>query len=171
MDWHHEYTLQEVSAATFTPQTTIKSWLHKGLMVGSDHTITGGGGRGRKRGFTFYSVMELATAAAILRGGPADLKSAFSAAREFATFDSPGRHMATPFPGSGLTLMLVSGNNCEIVKWEPGKDFFAAPRRNLGKPEAMTIIDLEQVFIRTCRGLGLDNAKVMKAAYSEAVKT
>ena len=170
MDWHHEYTLPDVSAATFTPQTTIKSWLHKGLMVASAHHISGGNGRGRKRGFNFYSVMELATAAAILRGGPADLKSAFNAARDFATYEDEGRHIATPFPGDCTTLMLVSGELCQIVKWEPGRDFLAAPRSALGKPEAMTVIDMNQVFDRTCNGLGLEGWKVMKAAYPEAAK-
>jgi hypothetical protein len=159
------YSLPSVATATGATQTTIKSWLHKGVVVGAN-SIIGGGQRGKPRHFTLNSVIEIGVAKCILDNGPSDLASAFHAANIFA-HTGWNRNPAMPFNDGG-TLMFVSGQRAEILNYQPGQDYDPLVRAEMGDPEAFLRIDIVKVFYRIVLGLGLDPRDVMAASYGDA---
>ena len=158
------YSLAQVSTATGATPTTIKSWLHKGVMIGSD-AILGGGQRGKPRRFSLNSVIEIGTAKTILDNGPSDLVAAFSAAREFA-FTGEERIPAMPFNDGG-TLLFVAGSRAHILNYDSDEDYDSVVRSILGYPEAFIRIDMLKVFDRIVYGLGLEPRDVIAASYGE----
>jgi len=159
------YSLPEVASATGANQTTIKSWLHKGVVVGAD-SILGGGQRGKPRHFSLQSVIEIGVAKVILDNGPSDLSSAFHAAHLFA-HSGDNRQLAMPFNDGG-TLLFVAGEHAHVVNYLSGNDYDKEVRTALGYPEAFIRIDMLKVFDRIILSLGLDPRDVIAAAYGEA---
>ena len=159
------YSLPAVAQATGANQTTIKSWLHKEVMIGAS-SIKGGGQRGKPRQFSLTSVIEIGTAKCILDNGPADLASAFHAANKFA-HTGAGRNPAMPFSEGG-TLLFVAGQRNYILNYLPGKDYDLVVRQALGDPESFIRVDMLRVFQRIVEGLGIsDYREVMAASYGD----
>ena len=162
------YSLPSVATATGATQTTIKSWLHKGVVVGAN-SIIGGGQRGKPRHFTLNSVIEIGVAKCILDNGPSDLASAFHAAHIFA-HTGDGRNSAMPFNDAG-TLLFVAGQRAHVLNYQPKQDYDNIVRTALGRPEAFIRIDMLQVFDRIVSGLGLEPRDVIAASYESLVAT
>ena len=158
------YSLPEVASATGANQTTIKSWLHKGVVVGAD-SILGGGQRGKPRHFSLQSVIEIGVAKVILDNGPSDLSFAFHAAHIFA-HSGDNRQPAMPFNDGG-TLLFVSGARAHVINYFPGSDYDEEVRTALGNPEAFIRIDMLKVFDRIILDLGHDPREVMAASYGD----
>lgn len=120
--------------------------------------------------------MDMALAQAILAFGIRDLDRAFGASASFAHVGAgelpwqPERLPGLPFPDSaGVTLLAVEPQSSSAVLWEPGKDFFAGLHNDMGKPEAVALINVNAVFSRVVLALGGDPEKVLREAYAEAV--
>ena len=163
------YTAGQVAAAADVTDSTLQNWLKRGNVLGLDE-IGGAGGKGRARAFSFHSVIEIATAAELVRQGMTDLSLAFNAGMGFAhTGDGQPGDANFRLPGvpynSGVTLLAVAGQHSQAVQYRPGHDFFAFTRNNLGRPRGLMILDMNMLFERACIALDLQPHEVMQFAY------
>lgn len=171
-----QFLAGEVAKAAGIAPATLQNWVKRGVIIGHRtgmSEIEGGGSQGRHRRFSWHNIMEIATAAALIKVGVSDLTCAFSAAAVFAHSghgdSSTGlrRDPGTPYDlEHGRTLMFVAGDRSKIIQYQPGQDCLATGRSLLGSPEGFVVIDLLDVFDRVCVSLGLHPNKVLDLAYS-----
>lgn len=171
--YHRMFTAREVIAAADISMSTLQNWLKRNVIVGHK-TIEGGGERGKHRRFSWYNVMEICAAAALVRAGVSDLGLAFAAGMKFghnnpqARTRAPQRAIAMPYETShGGTLLIAAGNRSNVVCHKIGADPITAVRAELGQPEAFIIIDLLQMFGRACAALNLNPQAILIEAYAE----
>lgn len=164
--FHEQFTLGQVAEAIQTNPETIKTWMKKGLI---HRAPTEGGGPGTRRLHSFFGVMEMAVAAALIEAGVKDNGVAFLAAGSFAMFgdgpilDRPGRIPGCPFH-EGLTYVAVGNGQSTEVLYRPGKDMMAETRHHLRKAEVIIFVEINPIFNRVVTALGHDPAEVMKIA-------
>ncbi len=175
--YQRQFSAGEVVKAADISMSTLQNWIGRGVIIGH-RKIEGGGSQGKHRRFSWYNVIEIATAAALVKVGVSDLKIAFQAAQHFAhTGPDEGAFTPKPDPAMpfdidhGRTLMFVSGEYSEIIPYKPGSDDpLAIVRAALRQPEAFIVVDLRDLFDRVCAALGIHPQAVMDEAYSEAPK-
>lgn len=163
MNWNNEFGFGQVVDATGASASVIKSWLHKGVVVGY-RKISGGRPEGKRRGYKLHTVLELAIAKAILDNGPSDLASAFHAANHFAHGGDEHRPPGVPFQ-TGFTYLVVSGNHYEVFNHIPGKDFMPDLRFVSRGREGMVLIDINAVFDRVTSALGIHPQEAIDVMY------
>ena len=166
------FSAGEVAAAADITMSTLQNWIKRGVIIGH-RTIEGGGERGRHRRFSWFNVMEICTAAALVRAGVTDLSVAFAAGVEFGHTGPgplpgrPERQPAMPYDlDHGRTLLFIAGDRKTIAPWQPGKDILSEVRFELGRPEAYVVIDMLDLFDRACAALEIHPQAAMDAAYS-----
>ncbi len=162
----------EVVAATGVASDTLQGWLRRGLVFDQDK-IEGGGKQGRHRRYTFFTVMQIAVARALMQAGMTNPRAAFAAA---AVFAHTGRSMprlrrlpGMPFPTEeGATFLATAGE--QTVLWadlgphEPViRNLVAALRR----PTGFIVCDVSLVFERTVYALGEDPVLLVREAYQQ----
>lgn len=158
-----KFSLGEVALAINTKPETIKTWMKKGLIV---NTPTAGNGPGVPRLHTFYGVMEMAVAAALIDAGVRDNAVVWRAASFFAHTgdcglnDRPGRLPGCPFL-EGLTYIAIGGGKSAEVCYRPGTDMMASVRHELGGAEVIIFIEINRIFRRVVEALGHNPAEVM----------
>jgi hypothetical protein len=165
------FQMAEIANAIGASPQTIKAWLHKGIVLGN-REITGGGGAGNRRNFTFHNLMEFAVAKAIMEiGFQRDAETAFKAAAGFAHVgheSTDGLH-AERLPGfpfyEGFTLLCTSGEHTTVVQHDPGSDQLTNIRINLRRPMGFLVIDMSEVFERTVSALGYHPQEQIDLAY------
>jgi hypothetical protein len=150
------------------------------LIVGQE-SIGGGGGFGLHRLWTFYNLMEIATAKALIDAGMSDLKTVFAAAAMFAHTDcvllgEPPRKVGLPiFPGGGVTLLAAAPHRAEVVYLDAdcqssGIDLCAKlmgrPTSVFADPAGCVITNMSHVLDRLATGLGLSPQDVLAAEYA-----
>lgn len=164
---------QTAAAAGITDQT-LQNWLKRDVIVGHkrrEGTIGGGGSKGRRRQFTFFNVMEIATAAALLRVGVSDLGLAFEAACGFSHFGEgelpgrPKRNPSLPFDAAGYTMLVLAGEKSDVVLHTPGQDLLSVIRSTFRNTEGFVILDMSDLFDRVCASLGLHPEEVLRQSY------
>tara|TARA_R110002020_G_scaffold134329_2_gene299861 strand:+ start:280 stop:873 length:594 start_codon:yes stop_codon:yes gene_type:complete len=171
------FSLAEMSMLSNTNAQTIKAWYGKGFPVKSG--VTGGGGAGQRREFSFFSAIEVTIAAALSAtiGGARDMQWIFERARSYAhaadggaTFDLPERLPGLPFHHSfGETIFAVSSaRTCEVI-WKPGSghDTFGQIR-NLCNSDHFISLNTSKVFNAFCARIGLDAREILDAEYLES---
>lgn len=177
---HRTYLASEVAAATGATPRDIQNWALR-VMVG--HRVGGGGGKGKRRQFSFNNLMEVAIAKAILDVGSRNVEAAFGAAADFSHYSDGGsgwgsespsamRLPALPFHHSlGETRLLVHGDQGMTVLEAPrnaelSKEFGELrAMRYLGNPPVYIVVNASTVFMEVCRRLGVDFRHVLDAAY------
>ncbi|MCV0429021.1 MAG: hypothetical protein K5905_26500 [Roseibium sp.] len=159
---------------------TLQSWLKREVIVGQKDgsVIEGGGSPGRHRRFSFYNLIEIATAKALIDCGVSDLQVAFSTARKFAhtgiaaTKEHPERNPGMPFNISndalGQTLLCMSGEHSFVAFWQPGTDPLLEIRTALRRPIGFVILDMNELFDRVTASLGYHPQEVIEHAYSSS---
>lgn len=170
-----QFQLRHAAEAVGVPPQTIKNWLEKDHIVGHRDKISGGGGRGMRREFSFFNVMEMAVAQALVVSGIRNLITAFDAASAFAHAGSgpllghPARVPSCPFPPSaeGLTILAVGGGTSRTILHKPGTDFFTKASHAVGHPEVFHVVNINTVFDRVVRSLGADPRDVLDEAYEK----
>lgn len=169
------FATRDVLLAADISNGKLQNWFARDVVLGH-RNVEGGGSPGRHRRFSWFNVMEIANAAALVNAG-LDLSLAFRAAQVFAHMGAgplpgiPERFPSMPFKTEhGRTLMFVAGDRVHIAPYEPGSDALAAARVHLGQPEAFIVLDLLGLFNRVCASLELDPQAVMDEAYSEGAK-
>ncbi|ARC87892.1 hypothetical protein [Rhodovulum sp. MB263] len=174
--FQQHFSAGDVTKAADISMSTLQNWIKRDVIVGHKK-IEGGGSQGRHRRFSWHNVIEIATAAALVKVGVTDLSIAFRAAQLFAHTGAgplpgkPGRCPGLPFEASNVrTLLFVSGEHSQILPYSPnkgGEDVLAVARIGLRKPEAFIVVDLLELFDRVCGALGLHPQEVMDRAYSK----
>lgn len=161
---------QIASAIDASPQT-IKAWLHKEIVTGH-RKITGGGGAGKRRNFTFHNVMEFAVAKAIMDVGfQRDAEKAFNAATVFAhtgsgEIDGYQENRMPSFPYyDGFTLLCTSGKKTRVLQHDPGNDILPNIRNELLRPVSFITVDMSNVFDGVVTALGYHPQEQIDLAY------
>ena len=169
-----KFSTGQVIKATGVSNPTLQSWLKRNMIIGHKEGtgIEGAGSPGVYRRFSFFNVMEIAVAKALIDVGVKDLTAAFEVAREFAhtgdgpVFNQPGRQPSTPFNEVGITLLCVGEKRSECVHWQPGKDPLSIIFSRLKKPEGIIILHMNKLFDRVTSALGYHPEKVLQDAYA-----
>ena len=162
------FSAGEVAQAADVAPATLQNWIKRGDLIASDR-IEGGGERGKHRRFSWFSVMEVATAAAAMRCG-ASSKTAFYAGAKFghsgmgAVASSPARQPAFPFDiRHGRTFLFVSADRAIVEPWGGLTPTWYRIRDTFGGGEGFIAIDMTEVFDRTCSRLGLHPEAVIES--------
>jgi hypothetical protein len=171
------FSTHQVAVAANVAPGTLQNWLKRGVIVGHrDEDIEGGGIQGNHRKFSFFAVMQIAVAKALIDAGVTDLKKAFDAAVGFAHIGGgpignvePGRIPALPFHFKhGETLLVVSERRKSVILHRPNVDDFHVIRHRLQSPASWVTVDAGEVFRRVCAALGKHPSAVMDAEYAAA---
>lgn len=164
--FQEQFTLGQVADAIQTNPETIKTWLKKGLI---ENKPTAGSGPGVPRLHSFFGVMEMAVAKALIDAGVKDNDVTFYAAKFFAhtgdggTGHRPGRIPGCPFH-EGLTYVAVGNRRSTEVLYRPGTDMMAETRHELGGAEVIIFVEINSIFHRVVNALGHDPVEVMRIA-------
>ena len=163
------FTTGQVTKAAGITNATLQTWIARGLVVGHGKgsevppAIDMPGRSGVRRSFGFYSVMEIAAAAALTDLGLSP-SQAFKAAQSFAHTGDSDRMVAFPFP-EGRTLICVAGNRSAELMWRPGEDLIAIARHHLGRPLGFTVLDASELFDRVTSSLGYHPQQLLDDEY------
>lgn len=173
--FHAQFSTGQVVDATGVSNATLQSWLKRELVVGQkDNPIVGGGSPGMHRRYSFFNVMEIAIAKALVDAGLGDLTVAFDAARRFAHVgcgrigDRPERLPSVPYNTAGIagmTLLCVAGESSSITLWQPGKDPLPNISFELGHSDGFVLLKVDPVFERVVSKLGYQPHEVRQLAY------
>lgn len=180
------YSAHDVAAAAQVSPATLQNWLKRGVIVGhGNDAIEGGGIQGKHRRFSFFALMQISVAAALIEAsGGMQIKQAFYAAMTFAHSghvasgwtgddgisddDEPSRHASYPYHfRHGKTLLATVGGKTAILLENGSGDTFGNIRAALQRATGFTIIDAGEVFDRVCAALGEHPNTVLDAAYSD----
>ena len=174
---NRKYTAQSVALATGTTAKQITDWCNQGQIVGQREPL----GKGRKREFSFFNVMEVAGAVALMEVGIRSPADAFKAAGYFShissggsgwvgddaiTDDDPHRWPGLPYHFSeGDTFLAVWGDMSEVVLSDDGTvntySIFPAMRR----PAGFILLNMSAVFAQVMHRMALDYREVLDEAY------
>jgi hypothetical protein len=169
-----KFSTGQIVKATGVSNASLQTWLKRGIIAGHrDADIEGGGSPGLHRRFSFFNLMEIATAKAMIDCGVSDLATAFKAARTFAHIgagplpgETPERQPGLPF-NDGRTLLCVGQSGGSYVEcWKPGKDPLANIRIALGHPIGFVVIDMTALFDRVAASLEYHPQAILDFAYS-----
>ena len=174
-----------ITAALHAAQVSrahFNNWLHRGLVVGAEGQIEGGGVRGRRHRLSGRAVMQLAVGQALTEAG-LSASTALAAAVDFAhlggeepfgrgftAFRLPG----LPFADDALdTMFAVAG--ARTVAFRPGyggKDSAAILRDKLAPPgapfPAVALVNAGELFANVCTRLGTDFRDELAEAYGSS---
>lgn len=169
--FHEQFTLGQVADAIEANPETIKTWIKKGLIYSAP---TEGSGPGSRRLHSFFGVMEMAVAVALINSGVKDNDVVFNAARSFAmTGTWPVRGRAGRVPGcpfhEGLTYVAIGNGRSTEICYLPGRDMMASTRSDLGGAEVIIFVEVNSIFRRVVAALGYDPVEVMKIAKIKGV--
>lgn len=175
--FNQEFSTGEVVRATGVSNETLQNWLKRGYLVGQKHKIEGGGSSGVHRRFSFFNLMEIATAKALIDAGVTNLTHAFKAAVSFAHVGGgaiegiqPLRDPALPFDTTvenGITLLCVSGEKSHTHFYQFGHDPLPIIRNALGRAQGYFILEMDEVFELVMGRLGKHPQAVLEAEYNK----
>lgn len=174
------YTAQSVAAATGTTSKQITDWCNQGQIMGQRKPL----GKGRRREFTFFNVMEVAGAVALMDIGIKAPADAFSAASKFSHIGSDHsgfvndnnelvEHEPTPerWPGlpyhhtEGETFLIVSGDMARTVLSVSGELDTYAPFPMHTRPMGFIALNVSEVFKVVMHNMGVDWRVVLDEVY------
>lgn len=150
---------KEVAQATGVTSKQISDWCNQGRIVGQAEAARGW------REFSFFNVMEVASAVAMMEAGITSPSDAFRAAMHFSHFGSshggwvndkdevvenpptPKRHPGLPYHyRDGETFMAVSGQLSNVVRSEKGQiDTYKLFPMN-PRPTGFVLLNMTEVF-------------------------
>lgn len=171
--FQRRFSNAEIVAATGITNDQLQNWMKRGLIIGQKD-IDGGGSPGRHRSFSFFNVMEVAIAKAIIdAGGMSDLKDVFRAAHHFAHFGEgelpgkPARRPSVPFntPMSKTLLLAGRGWSDEILL--TGSDSVMRLSASILRAGGCTVVDASAAFYNALNRLGIEPSAVMHEAYGD----
>ncbi len=166
------FQLGRIASAIGRKPETLKTWLHQGVLIGH-RDVSGGGGPGQRREFSWFNCMEFAIASELLKVTGLSVSAAFKAAGDFAhSADGPlpgetlARLPGLPFETPVQTYLAATAERSEIFAWLPGIDILPRMMSELGWPTAFSVIDVRSVFDQLCSGLGLNPEEALATAYA-----
>jgi len=168
-----QYPTVAASDAVGVPADTLRTWQRRNLIIGHKGGMTGGGQHGVVRSFSFFNVIEIGLAKALLDCGLGDVSHAFAAAAHLAHYGvgagkmHPRREPGCPFDRAGRTgetLLCVRGDQSEVVWHQVGADVLPVLYHRLGG-DGFVILRADPVFERIVTALGYDHREVLNFAY------
>lgn len=163
----------EVARLARVAPNTLQAWVKRGVIAGyrdNPDKIGGGGRKGKHLKWSFWCIMEVAVAQALVSTGVSELGVAFRAAYEFAHLGDELRLPGLPFDRKrGQTILVLSRSQTKVLQWEPGTDPIALFWSEMRKPESWITVNVAAVFRRVVTELGLDPAAVMQEAYGKSL--
>lgn len=141
----------------------LQTWIRRGLIVGEAGGVDMPGKPGVRRSFGFFTVMEIAVAAALTDQGLSPAH-AFKAAQLFAHTGDEDRMVAFPFY-EGRTYLCVAGGRSVELMWKPGEDLLVLARHHLNRPLGFTILDVSAIFDNVTASLGYNPQQLLDEEY------
>lgn len=169
------YTAQSVASATGTTSKQITDWCNQGQIMGQRKPL----GKGRRREFTFFNVMEVAGAVALMGIGIKSPADAFNAASKFAHIGQGGsgwvgdeqKKPVERWPGlphhhtEGETFLIVSGDMARTVLSVSGKIDTYQPFPMHTRPMGFIALNVSEVFKVVMQNMGEDWRVVLDKVY------
>jgi hypothetical protein len=155
------FTAQEVALAAGATAKQVSDWCDQGLIIGQREPL----GKGRRRGFSFYNVMEVSVATSLMSIGVRAPADAFRAAHlfshsgdgggEWAGDDGLSDQSSERLPGvpfkAGETFAFVAGDRSVVSTDES----VSRASYEMGQPVGMVVLNLSAVFVNVVRRLEL----------------
>lgn len=167
------YTTGQVLRASGATNAALQTWIRRGFIVGqrADTQAEGvaapspvdmPGESGHRRTFSFYGVVQIAVAKAIIDvSGKAE--RAFEAAIEFAHLGDEQRSPGVPFR-DGRTWLLVAEDEERLVNAKWGEDpHMRAWGSGGARRGAVIAVDVNAIFDRVCAALAIHPEEVIEA--------
>lgn len=171
--FNHQYGTKQALLASGATNAALQSWIRRGLIVGhKGEGVDMPGSPGARRVFSFFNVVEIAVAKALTDAGVAPYH-AFKAAGDFAHIgkwrpDGPEREVGMPFKEDGMTLLAVAGDHSEVWLYRPGEDVLPFLFSELGRPQSIVLLNVDDVFRNAMSNLGYDAGEVIAYAYKNS---
>jgi hypothetical protein len=173
---HQTFLAAELAAAANVSPATLQNWANRDLIVGH----RGGGEKGRRRQFTWFNMMEVATAASLVGLGMTPANS-FKAAAHFSHGSSSPqiakgqRVSAERLPSlpwhfrDGLTYLFAFADqsSIQLVSFH-GETNLRAVRQALGGSLAFVALDMTEIFRCLTGAIGQDWRVLLDEAYPES---
>lgn len=168
-----KFRIDQLTQAASVTSAQVQNWSRRGLIVGHDK-IEGGGAQGRPRHFSFFNLMEIAAAKALIDAGMGDLNSVFRAAHHFAHTgqgelpNTPERKPGCPYDVPGSFTLLAAGPNWSETVLLKANDTALKLYTDLmhdSPTNGCIVVNISKVFERAMIATGHDPVEVMKAAY------
>ena len=174
------YMAHEVATLAGTTTKNVQNWTQRGLIGGHSDTTDK-----RKQGqYSWFNVMEVACAVALMEIGLNRPQIAFTAAMHFAHIGKgqtgwvgePAADQAVRYPGlpfhhmRGVTFLYVAGENSAVMlhrifNEEPFAESYFTLRRRLGA-EGWIALNVTEVLKAVMERAGEDYRKMLDAAYA-----
>jgi len=166
-----KYNASDVGRTNKMSIQRLNSWHERGLITGLKD-LEGAGKQGRNRRYSFYNVMEVAIAKALIDQG-LNVKMAFKAAQMFAHSGADGRKMSLPLHHKIGQTYLAADNKTgkSQIGIMPETDaalFIRSIGIALGNQVSWAIVDVSELFMDVSLNCGVNYRKVLDEAYPEA---
>ena len=175
-----KYTGQTVALATGLTAKQVTDWCNQGLIIGQREPL----GKGHRRMFSWFNLMEVASALALMEIGVKSPGDAFRAAQRFShmadggarwegddgslTDDDPERLPGLPFDyKKGETFLYVAGSRVTVALHQDGVPPFDKIKRALGNPPGFIALNLSAVFAGILHRMARDYREVLDEAYPD----
>lgn len=171
------FTSQSVALATGLDPKAIQNWASRGLIVGQRD----GTGKGFHLRFSWFNVMEVALADALMKVGMSSIQDAFAAAQLFAhTGEGPSgyagettteniRIPSLPWHHSlGETILIVHRDGCSVklVSNEGTVDLWGLTPAGLDFT-GFIVLNVSEIFRHVCFRMAQDYREVLDEAYRD----
>lgn len=171
-----KYTAQSVALATGTTAKQITDWCNQGQIIGQREPL----GKGHKREFSFFNLMEIAGAGALMEVGIRSPADAFKAAIRFShtndgasggwvgvESNDPERWSGLPFHHNhGETFMAVSGDMSKVFLSADGTVTTYSIFPIMRRPAGFILLNMSEVFAQVMHRMALDYREVLDEAYA-----
>lgn len=176
-----KFTAQSVALATGATPKEIANWADRGLITGHREPL----GKGVKRAFSWFSVMEIGGAKALMEIGVKSPADAFAASQLFSHVsggygESGGwagdqvadeaSHRLAGLPyhhEKGVTYICVSAGRSEVHVSEDGKLNLNEVQRSLGNELGFIVLNMSRLFREIVQRMALDYREVLDEAYGK----
>lgn len=176
-----KYTGQSVALATGLTSKQVSDWCNQGLIIGQREPL----GKGHRRMFSWFNLMEVALALALMEIGVKSPGDAFRAAQRFSHMGNgsfawagdddvltdnsdPVRHPGLPFDyKKGETFLYIAGSRVTVALHEDGVPPFGEINRALGNPLGFIALNVSAVFASIVHRMARDYREVLDEAYPD----
>lgn len=169
----------EITRFADVTNDNLQNWLKRKVIMGQ-HDITGGGGIGQRRKFTFNNLMEIAVAAELMACAGLNVSDAFRASKMFSHtghgptgFVGEAAQGAERRPGMpyhhdhGTTLLCVWNEGQRVILTDNGLLNINTVLPHGSIATGFVVLDVSEVFARVMNRMGRDYRAVLNEAYEK----
>ncbi|MFO1139163.1 MAG: hypothetical protein U1E41_08820 [Paracoccus sp. (in: a-proteobacteria)] len=179
--FNKSYTAKEIAEATGTTVKDMANWADRSHIISQNENEVG---RGKSRTYSWFTLMQVACATAIMGLGFNSPKDAFEAAARFAHIGNgksgwvgePETSQAVRWPGlpfhhmRGITMMYIAGQQATVMLhriWndEPFDEGYYRLKDELHDTRGHIALNVTEIFKEVCHRLGVDYRVALDDAY------